>query len=459
MSSLYWLYCAQQPALILLLFKWLRTQSGVHEFILFPVLVASFNSAFPMLFAMRLGESQINFYSALQATEFVGVHGLDAIIALSNIVSFRLLYTFIKKSKEHTRKLTMPVSISASILVAWIAYGHVSFTAWEDKQKNWQSTQIGIVQPNEKPRLSKTISYPGFSKAYPPEMAMTERLSKQGAELVIWPEAQAKAYLNNPLISAAYQRNVAKLNTSLMFQDTEQIKNQKNGKNIQQFNSAILLNQNGAQTGQYQKLKRVPFGEYIPLISESNYLRNKTKVFLGDFLNEISKGEGHQTFNHKSINIIPLICYETTFPSFVANAVKNSIINSKHSRGHVLIALSNDGWFGSTHLPYQHVMGSVLRAVENRTPLVHVANNGPSIAVSPSGRITFTSEFQRSGGYITDVSHSKSTEGSFYSQYPMAFIYTVYAILLASILVAIARVLNKHRIRPSHYSKPTTAKP
>ena len=244
------------------------------------------------------------------------------------------------------------------------------------------------------------------------------------------------------MVSAAYQHNIAKLNTSLMFQDIEQIRNPDNGKVIEQFNSAIFLNHNGVQAGQYQKLKRVPFGEYIPLIDENDYLRDKIKVFLGDFLNEISRGEKHQAFNYKSINIIPLICYETTFPSFVANAIESSTKYSIEPKGRVLIALSNDGWFGSTHLPYQHVMGSVLRAVENRIPLIHVANNGPSIVVSPSGRITFISDFQKSGGYVADVLHPPNSENSFYSQHPMVFINILYGILFVSILLAMVRFFN-----------------
>jgi apolipoprotein N-acyltransferase len=46
---------------------------------------------------------------------------------------------------------------------------------------------------------------------------------------------------------------------------------------------------------------------------------------------------------------------------------------------------------------------SILRAVENRLPFVHVMNNGPSVVVLPNGRVLFQSQFREAGGYLVDV--------------------------------------------------------
>lgn len=64
------------------------------------------------------------------------------------------------------------------------------------------------------------------------------------------------------------------------------------------------------------------------------------------------------------------------------------------TQGTVLIGLSSNGWFGDTVQPYQHVNASILRAVENRLPFVHVLNNGPSVVVLPNGRVVFQSQFR-----------------------------------------------------------------
>ncbi|MDX1589973.1 MAG: nitrilase-related carbon-nitrogen hydrolase [Oleiphilaceae bacterium] len=78
---------------------------------------------------------------------------------------------------------------------------------------------------------------------------------------------------------------------------------------------------------------------------------------------------------------MPLICYETLFPALAARAMP------RQRNGTVLVGLSNDARFGSTCQPLQPVSASILRAVENRVPFVHVPNNGPSVAVLPNGRV------------------------------------------------------------------------
>jgi len=224
----------------------------------------------------------------------------------------------------------------------------------------------------------------------------------------------------------------------------QEIKDSNYGEVIQRYNSVVMLDNNGQPSTPYRKINRIPFGEYVPLVSDIPGLKNAAENFLGEFLNEISKGEHQTFFEHDKIDIIPFICYETNFSGFVANAVYHNNKTSNLAKGSILLGLSNDGWFGSTHQPYQHVFDSVLRSVENRLPLVHVVNNGPSIVVLPSGRILFESEFERAGGYVVGVPHSKSKSMSFYSQYPFLFIYSFYLLLLGIIAkLVINRTVNR----------------
>lgn len=440
----YWLYCAHLIAFLLLLFKWLKDNTEVHEFLLFPIVVSTFTSAYPMLFAIRLGESQVQFLSALQAIEFVGVYGLDAIIALFNIIMFRFLCLAYTSKKDTLGESVRPWMVAISVIALWFIYGLIHYSDWEEEVRNWDTIKFGMLQPNEIPTLGKKVVYPGYSDGYPPEMEMTERLSNMGAEIVIWPEAQYKDYLDNPKVRSAYQSALKSLDTSIVFQDIRHISNPISGKPYKRYNSAVMLDQQGQQIGLYQKIKRIPFGEYIPLISDDSDTKSWLEDFLGEFLNEIAQGEEHQVFIHREINILPLICYETTFPAFVGNALNKTSTQRDKSKGSIMVGLTNDGWFGSTHQPYQHIVASVLRAVENRMPLVHVANNGPSIVVSPSGKLLFTTDFQKAGGYIVDVPHSSSAQGSFYSQHPQLFTYTLYLFLLLLIIYAFWTRIRKN---------------
>jgi apolipoprotein N-acyltransferase len=442
-SFLYWLYCAQLIAILFVLLNWLRANTRIHDFLLFPVLVVTVTSIFPMVFSMQLGQSQIHFHYALQAIEFFGVHALDAVIALFNIMFFHLV-----SSKLHTtnsQKIHSDFSwiMGMSTLIIWFAYGIYAFHSWEEEISTWETTTVGIVQPNEAPSRKERNSYSGYSKAYPPELDMSERLASFDAEIIIWPEASQKYYLDNAYVRKAYQSSVEKMGASLLFQDTQNIVDLESTKEHSKFNAAVMLNDNGKPAGRYNKIKRIPFGEYIPLLPERSYLRHWTEGYLGSFYADFTAGESHQLFQHASINIIPLICYETTFPRFVAEAVKSTVKYADQTNGTVLVGLSNDGWFNSTHQSNQHVMASVLRAVENRLPLIHVVNNGPSIAVNPNGKIIFESDANSAGGYLVSVPHSNTAQGSFYSRNSSFFSFFIYACFLAFILRGLVMVFQK----------------
>lgn len=79
-----------------------------------------------------------------------------------------------------------------------------------------------------------------------------------------------------------------------------------------------------------------------------------------------------------------LLCYELTFAELAREARRNGAA--------VLVTLSNDAWFGHTSAPHQHFAHAVLRAVENRAPVVRAANTGVSGIVDPLGRVVTQTE-------------------------------------------------------------------
>jgi apolipoprotein N-acyltransferase len=443
LAGLYWLYSAHSIALAILLFNWLRKHSKVHDFVLFPLIFVLFSSTFPMLFPMRLGDTQVNFHIALQAIEYVGVHGLDFIIILFNIIIYRVLFDVFSFRSTRIVRPKSPLIISTSFIGLWFLYGTISYSSWQTQIATWDTLKVGLIQVNEEPKLGDRIQYSGYSEAYPPEMEMTERLSSAGVDIIIWPEAQSKKYLDDLTIKRAYQQRMNVLSNNLIFQDMQHIRDPISGDIIKQYNTAIMINNHGQQVDTYQKMKRIPFGEYIPILEKDSQVSSWVEGFFGDFTSGLSKGDKHKAFKHQKVNVIPLICYETTFPEFVGEAVQQTLTQRNRAVGTLLVGLSNDGWFGSTHLPYQHIMPSVLRAVENRLPLVHVANNGPSIVATPDGNVIFTSDFQQSAGYIVNVPHSNTTQGSFYSRHPSLFINAVISLFLFIFVYSIVNLTFK----------------
>ena len=74
-------------------------------------------------------------------------------------------------------------------------------------------------------------------------------------------------------------------------------------------------------------------------------------------------------------NILPLICYEVIFPSFVRKSISNNT--------DLLVNISNDGWFGNFSGPKQHFVHAQFRSIELGIPMVRSSNKGISGLISP----------------------------------------------------------------------------
>src|SRR5690554_527403 len=395
LGGLFWIFGAQITALIAVALNGLRRCSQrylpIHDFLLFPLVVASIYGLMPTLFPFHPADTQSRFLSALQAIEFTRLYGLDALIALVNIMIYRALVLRTVHPDAPTKNSQwLSWGLSSIIVVSWFSYGAVVSRAWDKQLAAWTAVTVGIVQPNDTPSLAEPAIYPGYSLAYPPEMAMIEHLAHAGAELVVWPEARYKGYFDRPHVQSAYADRLADAGVALLFQDAEQVMHQKPGQktpNPDQYNSAVMIRSNGQPLAHYRKMITMPFGESVPLSETLPILQNTMANVLTGFTTSLQRGTEHVAFNLNTLTVVPLICYETQFPDFVREAVPQK------AQGAVLVGLSNNGWFGNTLQPYQHVNSSILRAVENRLPFIHVLNNGPSTVVLPNGRIIFQSKF------------------------------------------------------------------
>jgi apolipoprotein N-acyltransferase len=137
----------------------------------------------------------------------------------------------------------------------------------------------------------------------------------------------------------------------------------------------IVTNNNFELIQSYDKLKLVPFGEFLPFEKKLNKfgLKKITEGY-GSFL----KGTKNNILTIDKVNILPLICYEIIFTDLIqkSNYDTNLIIN-----------ISEDGWFGNSIGPDQHFSKSIFRAIENNTFLLRSANKGVSAIIDNKGNI------------------------------------------------------------------------
>jgi apolipoprotein N-acyltransferase len=74
-----------------------------------------------------------------------------------------------------------------------------------------------------------------------------------------------------------------------------------------------------------------------------------------------------------------VICYEGIFPALVRRFAING--------ARFMVNMTNDGWFGQTDGPPQHLAMYPFRAVEHRISIVRAANTGISALIAPTGEI------------------------------------------------------------------------
>lgn len=138
-------------------------------------------------------------------------------------------------------------------------------------------------------------------------------------------------------------------------------------------NSIMAIGDNGE--GVYHKQKLVPFGEYVPL---EQWLRG----IIGFFdlpMSSFSPGPKYQEpLEAGDARLMPAICYEVAYPDFVA-------MNAR--RGNVLVTISNDGWFGDSIGPHQHLQMARMRALETGRYMLRGTNNGVTAVIDNKGEV------------------------------------------------------------------------
>ena len=143
------------------------------------------------------------------------------------------------------------------------------------------------------------------------------------------------------------------------------------------FNSAMLFDVQGRIAGAYNKRHLVVFGEIVPF---ERWVSPDWRLALGLPLS-ITPGERGAIFyaGRARVPLSPLICFEDIMPYLARADVR--------AGARMLVNLTNDAWFDDRTAPNQHMRNAVLRAVENRVPLVRTANTGISCVIAPSGRV------------------------------------------------------------------------
>ena len=204
---------------------------------------------------------------------------------------------------------------------------------------------------------------------------------------VIWPETSATFFVTEDRERRALLAKAAPADGLVIVGAPRR---SLRGQPYQVWNSLLALNPQGRIVGSYDKTHLVPFGEYIPLRS---VFASIPKITEGR--QDFSPGSGVTTLRLPGLPpVSPLICYEVIFPGAVAKA---------DDRPAWILNLTNDAWYGRSSGPYQHLMATKMRAVEEGLPLVRVATTGVSAVFDAVGRRVATIGLGQAGFVDSDL--------------------------------------------------------
>jgi apolipoprotein N-acyltransferase len=201
-------------------------------------------------------------------------------------------------------------------------------------------------------------------------MELTRDAGSQEPDLIVWPETASPTVLRRDggllasLAALSREMDVPLLVGSIDVLD---------GPGQRLTNTAFLVDERGI-AGRYDKIQLVPFGEYVPLSGVIGFVRG-----WAEFIADLEPGSRAVVFPGPPAPFGVVICYEGIFPDLFRRFVNNG--------ARMMVNMTNDGWFGRTSGPEQHLAMYPFRAVEHRIAVVRAANTGVSAFIAPTGQI------------------------------------------------------------------------
>jgi len=295
-----------------------------------------------------LGYTQIDNIPLTRIASVTGVYGLSFEIALVNTV---VTAAFLVPRQKRTSLLV--VSVAAIALLE--AGDFVSPPALP-------TTQGATLVQSNVPILDEpwTLDYELETLHALSTLSVRPQATPNGEPgLIIWPEAPAPFFTTDLHVRTTLA-DIARSMNSAIIASTIGIRGFNNPSGERQiYNAASVI---------------VPFGEYVPFADLLVFAQKLTRE-VGTF----SRGHSRAPLQVGGAQVGVFICYESIFPNEVRQFARNG--------AQLFVNVSNDGWYGNTSAPLQHLNMARMRAIENHRWLLRDTNTGVTAVIDPYGRI------------------------------------------------------------------------
>lgn len=362
-----------------------------------------------------LGYSQAFHPALIQSARFGGVYAVSFLMVLSNCAIAHLLFR---------RTFILPAVWLVIIIVVITASSGVLTQRPEVRRVPTHEVLVVAVQPNVPMDLSGATQ--PMDELLERHLALSSKALAEArnepanTRLVIWPESPMNFSYTRDLHLREVVGNFARMNrTSVLLNSLEPAR----GGGDQ--NSALLINEEGVIAARYDKIRLMPFGEYVPL---PRWLPGASSV--RGLVGEFTPGSSYTLMPLGAFRAGVFICIEAAHPSIARRFV--------HEGADVLINISNDGYLGPTPVMRQHLSNAIFRAVENDRDLLRVTNTGITAYISSNGQTR-----DETAGFQPEVRTwtigAKDAGTTFYSRHGDV---SVYGCVLISLGIVSASFMN-----------------
>ncbi len=396
------------------------------------------------------GIAQVDNPLLTRLAPFTGAYGLSFLVAAVN----SLWLMGISGQKRHLMRAPLTLA-SVAIIGVIVSYGlHVRPQAEQSVPHQPAGTAILLQQnlevgaANTGPQESAQQLLEDFSRRSLrpsssilrgiPELAGTLPAFLEPpkgplrADLIVWPESPAPFEEQDPSFRSALSALAQTAGASIIVGNTafEPSSYPRNPTRDVPRNRASFVTAEGAFAGHYDKMHLVPFGEYTPF--------KPLFFFAGSLLQEVGifePGQTRSTFYTGEHRIGVFICYESIFADEIRQLSRDG--------AEVLVNISNDGWYGNTSAPWQHLNMVRMRAIENHRWILRSTNTGVTAAIDPYGQVV--ASVPRHIRTALPVRFRYEHDVTFYAQHGDLFAYTCALVTTLAVLLSMADLREKKR--------------
>ena len=339
-----------------------------------------------------LGYSQVNNLPLTRLATFTGVYGLSFAIALVNsILALGFLMPRDRRMAVALTGVLGAIALQSGSLVPYPEShpDHVAALVQENLpilESDWSPTFYDLT-------ISQLVQLSGRG-------ASAAALGGSPPALIVWPESPAPFYTSDQKfqrwLSALAQDSHAYLIVGSLGVGP------KVGGKLEMFNSAQLVLPDGDWGTRYDKIHLVPFGEFVPFRNWLSFAQALTHD-----IGEFSRGNQRNVLHVDGHGVGTFICYESIFPDEVLSFVRN--------RAELFVNISNDGWFGESGAPGQHLNMARMRAIENGRWLLRATNTGITASINPLGQVVAAAT--RKTRTVLEAPYSFESGTTFYTRH------------------------------------------